>query len=406
MTRRLNMAGRCASVARRAHSSPARRAPLSSTSPLASAGRCTDARRPRNRHPHPYPAPAIHIAGAIVNALSCVRSPTASSRSLPGPSTDSPTRCPTVNLGGWFDAPWCHRLAVAATLSIPVLLVGVGAETIAGRPAAPQLRRGVLIPLAVGWRRSRPPPLGLLLAVVNGCCSCSWCVSASAGLAGSRTRWTGLRHVLGVSGGGAPCADRAPLLFVVLITAFLAFVIWIELAVRAALVYLLSLPSFRLPSPGCSGRRRPDGRGGCSRRWPRSCSRNRRSPWAGRRPPPRWLDTADGLASGIDQIAVGLALLFLGSFSPCPSRLPAAAPSSRRRASPPFSLLQWRARYVDTRAPPWARSPGGSGLAGGAVSGRTDLMGMGSPLPFGRPARHRHHGPQRRSPAGTTVRRR
>ena len=215
-----------------------------------------------------------------------------------------------VNLGGWFDAPWRAMLAVAAILAIPVLLVGVGAEVIAGRPAA-AARRGT------DPARGRPlvlaarAVLGLVLAVVNGCCALvvQLGVGGPTGFGHALDR---MRHLLGVSGAGAPGASGVSLLLVVVVTAFLCFVIWIELAVRAAMVYLLAA-FIPLALAGLFW--------SATARWTR-----------------RLLEVlaavilaqlvitvvmvlaaaaigghADGLAAGIDQVAVGLALLFLGT---------------------------------------------------------------------------------------------
>ena len=153
--------------------------------------------------------------------------------------------------------------------------------------------------------------LGLVLAVVNGCCALvvQLGVGGPTGFGHALDR---MRHLLGVSGAGAPGASGVSLLLVVAMTAFLCFVIWIELAVRAAMVYLLAA-FIPLALAGLFW--------SATARWTR-----------------RLLEVlaavilaqlvitvvmvlaaaalgghADGLASGIDQVAVGLALLFLGT---------------------------------------------------------------------------------------------
>ena len=328
--------------------------------------------------PHPHiPVPHVDIAGAIINALS--RLFTSGVQSIAAWAFDGMTHAllatTQVDLGGWFDAPWRAMLAVAATLAIPVLLVGVAAEVIAGRPSG-ALRRGVLIPLAVGPALlAARAVLGLVLAVVNGCCALvvQLGVGGSGGFAHALDR---MRHVLGVTGGGIPGTNGVALLFVVLITAFLCFVIWIELAVRAALVYLLAA-FIPLALAGLFWH--------ATARWTR-----------------RLLEVlaavvlaqlvitvvmvlaaaalgghADGLAGGIDQVAVGLALLFLGTLGlPMTLRLlphvVEASVAAGTGAAVASTVRRHSGQLLMAVPHPAAR------LAGGAVSGRTDLMAMGS----------------------------
>jgi len=145
-----------------------------------------------------------------------------------------------VQLGGWFDGPWRAMIAVAGVFALPFLLVGVATEAIAGRPVQ-ALRRGVLMPLAVapGLLAARGV-LALVLALVDSACELvvQVGIGGSGGFARALTRM-GLR--LGVS--ASPLAPQSGAaigpLIVVFIAAVLAFVIWIELACRAALVLLL-----------------------------------------------------------------------------------------------------------------------------------------------------------------------
>lgn len=323
------------------------------------------------------PVPHVDVVGSILSALGRVL--TGGVQSIAAWSFDGMTKAllatTQVNLGGWFDAPWRAMLAVAATLSIPVLLVGVGAEVMAGRPAG-ALRRGVLIPLAVAPALlAARAVLGLVLTVVNGCCALVVQLGAggTGGFAHSLDR---MRQVLGVTGGGTPGASGVALLFVVLITAFLSFVIWIELAVRAALVYLLAA-FIPLALAGLFWH--------ATARWTR-----------------RLLEVlaavvlaqlvitvvmvlsaaalggqADGLAAGIDQIAVGLALLFLGTLGlPMTLRLlphvVEASVAAGTGASVASSMRRHSGQLLMAVPHPAAR------LAGGAMSGRTDLIAMGS----------------------------
>lgn len=327
--------------------------------------------------PIPLPVPHVNIVGSILSALGRVM--TSGVQSIAAWAFDGMTRAllatTQVNLGGWFDAPWRAMLAVAAVLSIPVLLVGVGAEVIAGRPAG-ALRRGVLIPLAVGPALlAARALLGLLLAVVNGSCSLvvQLGIGGSGGYAQALDR---MRHVLGVTGGGMPGTNGVALLFVVLITSFLCFVIWIELAVRAALVYLLAA-FIPLALAGLFW--------SATTRWTR-----------------RLLEVlaavilaqlvitvvmvlaaaalgghADGLAAGIDQVAVGLALLFLGTLGlPMTLRLlphvVEASVAAGTGAAVATSVRRHSGQLLMAVPHPAAR------LAGGALSGRTDLVAMGS----------------------------
>jgi hypothetical protein len=280
-----------------------------------------------------------------------------------------------VDLGGWFEAPWRAMLAVAGALALPLLLVGVMAEVIAGRPAA-AVRRGVLIPLAVApCLLAARAVLGLLLVLVDGCCA----LVVRAGIGGSggfAKALDRMRHVLGVTGGGVPGTHGVALLFVVLVTAFLSFVIWIELAVRAALVYLLAafLP---LALAGLFW--------SATARWTRRLVEVLAAVVLA-----QLVITvvmvlaaaalgghADGLAAGIDQVAVGLALLFLGTLGlPMTLRLVPhvveASVAAGTGASAATAMRRHSGQLLMAVPHPAAR------LAGGAMSGRTDLVAFGS----------------------------
>jgi hypothetical protein len=149
-----------------------------------------------------------------------------------------------VDLGDWFAGPWRAMLVVGAALALPVLLVGVAGEVLAGRPAR-ALRRGVVLPILIGpVLLATRAALGLALAAVDGLCATvvAGGIGGSDGYARALERMRGL---LGVGLGGTGSLDglggtgSQPTLLVVAVVGLLAFVVWVELAVRAALVYLL-----------------------------------------------------------------------------------------------------------------------------------------------------------------------
>lgn len=327
--------------------------------------------------PIPLPHPHIDIAGSIVHAISSLL--THSVQSIATWAFDGMTKAllatTQVDVGGWFDAPWRAMLAVAAVLSVPVLLAGVVSELIAARPAG-AIRRGVLIPLLVGpMLLAARALLGLVLTVVNGCCALvvRLGIGGPGGFADALNR---MRRVLGVSGVGVPGADGVALLFVVLITAFLAFVIWIELAVRAALVFLLAA-FIPLALAGLFW--------SATARWTRRLVEVLAAVVLA-----QLVITvvmvlaaaalgghADGLAGGIDQIAVGLALLFLGTLGlPMTLRLiphvVEASAAVGMGAAAATAMRRHSGQLLMAVPHPAAR------LAGGAMSGRTDLLSMGS----------------------------
>jgi hypothetical protein len=219
-----------------------------------------------------------------------------------------------VNLSGWFVAPWRAMIAVAAVLAVPILLAGVITETLAGRPGV-AVRRGILLPLLVGpLLLASRAVLALVLALVNGCCA----LVVKVGIGGPSGYATALSHMstsLGISGvpnAVLPGANAAVTVLILLVTAFLCFVIWVELALRAAMVNMLAA-FIPLALAGLFWSH--------TSRWTR-----------------RLLETlgavilaqlvitvvmvlaaaslagpGDGLSQGIDRTAVGLALLFLGT---------------------------------------------------------------------------------------------
>ena len=148
-----------------------------------------------------------------------------------------------VDLGSWFAGPWRAMLAVGAALGLPVLLVGVAGEVLAGRPAR-ALRRGVVLPILLGpVLLAARAALGLALAAVDGLCATVVAIGIGGpdGYARALERMRGLLGVglVGVGGLGGQPGSPQPTLLVVAVVGLLAFVVWVELAVRAALVYLL-----------------------------------------------------------------------------------------------------------------------------------------------------------------------
>lgn len=216
-----------------------------------------------------------------------------------------------VPLGASFDAPWRAMLAVAALFALPILLAGVTSEVLAGRPTQ-ALRRGVLLPLLVGpLLLAARAMLGLLVALVQSACG----LLVQVGLGGPHGFAEGLdrmRQVLGIATGSADPTGAASSLMVVLVAGLLAFVIWIELAVRAALLLLLAA-FVPLALSGLFW--------SATARWTRRLLESLAAVLLA----PLVITmvmvlatasltaNADGLAAGIDQAAVALALLFLGT---------------------------------------------------------------------------------------------
>jgi hypothetical protein len=142
-------------------------------------------------------------------------------------------------LGASFDAPWRAMLAVAGLFAVPIVLAGVVTEMLAGRPGQ-ALRRGVLFPLLIGpVLLAARALLGLLDALVQGACG----LLVQIGLGGRGGFSEGIdrtRQLLGITTGPADPTGAGASLAVVLVAGLLAFIIWIELAVRAALLVLLA----------------------------------------------------------------------------------------------------------------------------------------------------------------------
>lgn len=148
-----------------------------------------------------------------------------------------------IHLSGWFTGPWRAMAAVSVLLALPLLLVGVAHEVIRGNPLG-ALQRGLLMPLLVGVGLvAAPALLAGLLAIVDVMCT-GLVQLGIGGPTGFGHALANMQHLLGAASGdhlsmfGLP----GPVSFLLLlVVGVLAFVIWIELALRTALVYLLAV---------------------------------------------------------------------------------------------------------------------------------------------------------------------
>lgn len=218
----------------------------------------------------------------------------------------------SVPLGSSFDAPWRAMLTVSAMLAVPIVLAGVAHEVLQGRPGQ-AVRRGIAYPFAIGpvLLASRAV-IGLLVSLVQSCCS----VLVQVGIGGPGGFAEGIdrmRATLGVATGPADPTGAGVSAVVVLVAGILAFVIWIELAVRAALVLLLAA-FVPLALAGMF--------------WQATASWTRRllECLAAVLLAPLVItmvmvlatatltSSPDGLGDGINRVAIALALLFLGTF--------------------------------------------------------------------------------------------
>jgi hypothetical protein len=177
------------------------------------------------------------------------------------------------------------------------------------------VRRGVLLPLLVA-----PVLLGtraviaLALALVNSCCA----LVVHLGIGGPSGYAAALGHMrttFGISGSAGavmPGADAAVTVLILLVTGFLCFVIWVELALRAAMVYMLAA-FIPLALAGLFW--------SATARWTRRLVEVLAAVILAQLVITVVMVLAaaslagggDGLAAGIDRTAVGLALLFLGT---------------------------------------------------------------------------------------------
>src|SRR3954453_23678773 len=181
----------------------------------------------------PNPFSHLNPVPAILSALG--RAFTAGVQSLGSWTFDHMTSAlvatTQVRLDGWFDGPWRAMLAVAGVFALPILLAGVISEVLAGRPGG-AMRRGVLLPLLVApLLLAARAALGLLLTVVDA--ACATVVRLGIGGPGGYARALDhMRGTLGISASPLAPTGGIALLVVVLVTAVLSFVIWVELACR------------------------------------------------------------------------------------------------------------------------------------------------------------------------------
>jgi hypothetical protein len=185
--------------------------------------------------------PGTDIAGAIASALRRLIGDAVHSfaASMFAHLSDALLATTSAPLGASFNAPWRAMMTVAALFAVPILLAGVVTEVLAGRPGQ-AVRRGVLMPLLIGpVLLAARALLGLVDALVQGACG----LMVQVGIGGPGGFAEGLdriRQILGIATGPADPAGVGASLVVVLVAGFLAFIIWIELAVRAALLVLLA----------------------------------------------------------------------------------------------------------------------------------------------------------------------
>jgi hypothetical protein len=185
--------------------------------------------------------PGVDLVGSLTEALQRLISQAIHgfASSMFARLSDALLDTTAVPLGPSFDAPWRAMLAVAALFALPILLAGVTTEVLAGRPAQ-ALRRGVLLPLLIGpVLLAARAVLGLLVAFVQGACG----LMVEVGIGGEGSFAEGLdrmRQALGVAVAPADPLGVTSSLVVVLFGGLLAFIIWVELALRAALLLLLA----------------------------------------------------------------------------------------------------------------------------------------------------------------------
>jgi hypothetical protein len=297
----------------------------------------------------------------------------------------------SVPLGQSFDAPWRAMLTVAAMLALPILLAGVAHEVLQGRPGQ-ALRRGVAYPLAIGpvLLASRAV-IGLLVSVVQYACGLLVQVGVG-GPGGFAEGIDRMRATLGVATGPADPTGAGVSAVVVLIAGLLAFVIWIELAVRAALVLLLAA-FIPLALAGMF--------------WQATASWTRRllECLAAVLLAPLVITmvmvlatatltaTPHGLGDGANQIAIALALLFLGTFGlPMTFRLVPHVVEAAAVTGAGAMVARSARRHASNAARTATLAVGG-GIAGGGAAGRlaaaprpataTEASGRRASAPFG-----------------------
>ena len=361
---------------------------------------------PQLHVPNPF---HVDIVGSLLSAIG--RALTGGVQSLASSMfahmTDALVATTSVHLDGWFTGPWRAMVAVAAVFAVPILLIGVATEVLAGRPGQ-ALRRGVLLPLLVGpLLLAARALLSLLLALVSAACALVVRLGVG-GPAGYGHALDRMRSLLGITAG--PLAAQAPgggvgLLFVVLVAALLSFVIWVELACRAALVLLLAA-FVPLALAGLFWAE--------TARWARRLIEVLAAVVLSQLVITVVMvlaaaalgTSAGGVAAGVDDLAVGLALLFLGSvglpltFRIVPHVMEAAVVAGGGAAAAA------RLRSGATRLLAAAPSPAARLAAVAPAGGRGASVGASPPPPAPPPASgsgpSRPGGPRRPSgaPAG------
>lgn len=148
-----------------------------------------------------------------------------------------------IHLSGRFSGPWRAMASVAVLLALPLLLVGVAHEVLASSPLG-ALRWGVMMPLLVGVGLvAAPALLAGLLAIVDVMCA-GLVELGIGGPKGFGHALANMQHLLGAASGDSLSTLGLPgpvSLLLLLVVGVLAFVLWIELALRTALVYLLAI---------------------------------------------------------------------------------------------------------------------------------------------------------------------
>jgi hypothetical protein len=192
--------------------------------------------------PIPLPNPAGDIGSALLHALGSAvvgGISHAAGWALAGLLRAlTATTSVDVSPADWFGGPWRAMVSVAALVSIPILVIGVTAEALAGRPGE-AAKRALVAPavIAVGTVAA-PAVAGGVLALVSACCDLL-VNEGAGGQKGLATAFARLPTDVGAAAGPQLPVVVAALLAV--LVGVLAFVIWVELAARAGLLYLVVL---------------------------------------------------------------------------------------------------------------------------------------------------------------------
>lgn len=140
----------------------------------------------------------------------------------------------SIDLHGWFAAPWSAMLALAAATSGGILLVGVIHGALTGRSA--EMGRRVLAGALGVVVLAGPGGLAAAGALIDAtAAACSMVVHLGLGPGGFGQAFSRLPTDVGALP-GTPLVVGALLAVVV---GLLCFVVWVELAVRAGAIYLV-----------------------------------------------------------------------------------------------------------------------------------------------------------------------